>query len=233
MNTEIIQDLMDRAGQLCDAGSLAEALDLYSKVLSLDPAHHEACLMAGSIYGEFGQLDEAERLLTRAVESRPVDAASSLALAHVLRARGDSTSAIQVLERAAQSCPDDADIFCTLGGMLNESNRLADAIRHFEHAAAIDGSDARIRTTLNELIIRHADALEKSGDHERSFELIQPLLESEDPPLDAVLVFAKLSLIFETRDECRYLLKKLGERAQLSGGDRTAIDQALAWLDQG
>lgn len=223
---------MDRAEQLCDAGDLAEALDLYSKVLALDPNHHEACLMAGSINGEFGQLDEAERLLRKAVESQPDDAAAPLALAHVLRALGNTTGAIQVLERAVESCPNDADILCTLGGMLSESYRLVDAIRYFERAASLDSNDAKIRITLHALLVQHADALEKSGDHERSFELIQPLLESEDPPLDAVLVFAKLSPIFETRDECRYLLKKLGERAPLGAADRTAIDQALAWLDQ-
>lgn len=232
MNTENIQDLMDRAGQLCDAANLADALDLYSRVLAMDPAHHEACLMAGSIYGEFGRLDEAERLLEKAVESQPDDAAACLALAHVLRARENTAVAIQVLERAAESCPDDVDIFCTLGGMLNETNRLAEAIHRFEHAASIDNSNAKIRATLNSLIIRHAEVLEKSGGYERSFELIQPLLESENPPLDAVLLFAKLSIIFETRDECRYLLKKLGEHAPLSAADQTAIDQALAWLDK-
>lgn len=232
MNTENIQDLMGRAGQLCDVGNLADALDLYSKVLLLNPGHHEACLMAGSINGEFGQLDEARRLLGKAVELQPDDAAASLALAHVLRAAGDALGAIQALERAAASCPDDADIFCTLGGMLNESNRLADAIRYFERAVKLDSSDAKISTTLHALIIQHADALEKSGDYEQSFELIRPLLESVEPPLDAVLVFAKLSPIFETRDECRYMLNSLRERMQLSAVDKTAVERALAWLDQ-
>lgn len=223
---------MDRAEQLCDAGNLAEALDLYSKVLSLNPAHHEACLMAGSIYGEFGQLNEAQRLLDKAVESRPDNAAASVALAHVLRALGNAPAAIQVLERTAQICPGDAEVLCILGGMLNESNRLEEAIRHFERAANLDSNDAQIRTALHALLVQHADALEKRGEHERSLELIRPLLESEAPPLGAVLVFAKLSPIFETRDECRYMLKKLGESTTLSAADETAIAQALTWLDQ-
>lgn len=232
MNTETIQDLMGRAEQLCDAGNLADALDLYLKVLALEPAHHEACLMAGSIQGELGRLVEAEKLLTRAVESQPDDATSSLALAHVLRALGNVPTAIQVLERATQTCPEDAEILCTLGGMLNESNRLADAIHYFERASVLDGGNAQIRATLHALVVQRADALEKSGDHELAFELLRPLLESAEPPLDAVLVFAKLSVIFETRDECRYMLKKLERNANLSANEQTAINQALAWLDQ-
>ncbi len=232
MNTETIQDLMDHAEQLCDAGNLADALDLYSKVLSIDPDHHEACLMAGSIHGEFGRLNEAQRLLGKAVESRPDNAAASLALAHVLRALGNVPAAIQVLERAVQTCPGDAEVLCTLGGMLSESNRLMDAIRYFERAVSLNNSDNQVKTTLHALKIQYADALEKSGDHEQSFEVIRPFLESEDPPLDAVLVFSKLSVIFETRDECRYLLKKLRERTQLSAAEQTAVERALAWLDQ-
>lgn len=231
MNTVNILDMMDRAGQLCDTGNLAEALVLYSKVLSLSPDLHEACLMAGSIHGEFGQLEEAERLLVKAVESQLDDAAAFLALAHVLRARGNVGSAIQALERATLTCSDDVEIFCTLGGMLSESNRLADAIRHFERAVSLNDADNQIRTTLHALKVQYADALEKSGDYEQSLEVIRPSLESKEPPLDALLVFAKLSVIFETRDECRYLLKKRKERMQLSATDQAAIEQALAWLD--
>lgn len=232
MNTENITDLIEKASKLCDAGNLTEALALYSRILSQDPGHHEACLIAGSIYGETGQLDEAVRLLKKATELKPDDTAGYLTLAHVLRAQGDLPQAINKLESAVQTCPDDPEIYCTLGSMQHEAGQLAEAIKCFERAGQLDSDNTHARKMLESLLIHKADFLTSKGDHEQALEAVQPFLESENPPLGAVLVFAKLSPIFDTHDDCRFLLDKISERGSLSDAERDAIRQARAWLDQ-
>lgn len=232
MNAENLKSLIDEASRRCDAGDLPGALALYSRVLSEDPDNHEACLVAGSIYGETGQLAESVKLLKRATELRPGDAAGYLALAHVLRVQGDLPQAIANLENAAQACPDDAEVCCTLGSMQYEAGQLVEAIKHFERATQLDSDNAQARDMLNALLARHADMLERSGDHEQAFEVIQPLLESGNPPLGAVLVFARLSPVFDTQDDCRFLLEKISERNTLNDAERTAIQEAYSWLDR-
>ena len=232
MNAENITDLIEKASQLCDAGNLTEALAVYSRVLSQDADHHEACLVAGSIYGETGQLDEAAKLLKKATELKPDDAAGYLTLAHVLRAQGDLHQAINTLENAVLACPENVEVCCTLGSMRHDAGQLAEAIQCFERATQLDSDNTRAREMLNSLLIHNADILARNGNHAEALEAIQPFLESGNPPLSAVLVFATLSPVFDTRDDCRYLLDKISERGSLSDADRGAIQQARAWLDQ-
>src|SRR3989344_4244172 len=200
MNAENITDLIEKASQLCDAGNLTEALAVYSRVLSQDADHHEACLVAGSIYGETGQLDEAAKLLKKATELKPDDAAGYLTLAHVLRAQGNLAQAINTLENAVLACPENAEVHCTLGSMRYDAGQLAEAIKYFERATQLDNDNAK--KMLNSLLIHNADILARKGDHAEALEAIQPFLESENPPLGAVLVFATLSPVFDTQDDC-------------------------------
>lgn len=217
---------------MCDAGNLTEALTLYSRVLSEDANNHEACLVAGSIYGEKGQFDESVRLLKKATELKPADAAGYLALAHVLRAQGDLPQAIHKLESAMRTCPDDTEVYCTLGSIQYEAGQLAEAIKCFERATQLDNDNAQAKDMLDSLRIHNADLLAKKGEHAQALEAIQPFLESENPPLGAVLVFASLSPVFDTQDDCRYLLEKISKRDSLSDAEQDSIQQARAWLDQ-
>jgi tetratricopeptide (TPR) repeat protein len=228
-----IDELLEEADKLADAGNLQRALNLYTQILSQDERHQDACMMAGAIHGELGQFPEAEQLLRRAQALNPQDMAPFLMLSNMLRAQGKNQQAIENLKNAVEeTVVTDAEVFCFLGSMQSESGFVLDAIESFEIAHGLDQTDSKINEALISLRIQQADVLEKKGDHEASFELVQPLLESDDPPLDAVIVLAKLSPVFDTYDDCRYLLRRFQERGGLTENEDAVIQQALTWLDK-
>lgn len=91
----------------------------------MDPDNYDANLMAGSIYGEMGQLTQSVKHLTIAHELRPSDPASGLTLAHVLRAQDNTSLAIACLQRTVQAGASDPDIFILLGALQMETGQFA------------------------------------------------------------------------------------------------------------
>lgn len=226
------EKLLEEAEELAGSGNLQGALSLCNQILSQNAHHQEACIMAGAIHGELGQFLQAEQLLRKAQALASGDMTPYLMLSHVLRAQGKTLQAIENLQSAVSSGTKDAEIFCFLGSMQHESGFILDAIESFEAAHSISKTDATIKKTLASIRIQHADVLEKKGDHETSLEILRPLLESDDPPLDAVLVLAKLSPFFDAHEDCRYLLHRFQDRGGLTDIEHDAIQQALAWLDK-
>lgn len=223
--------LLEEAEKLASMGSLLDALGLCDRILSSDAHNQEACVMAGAIHGELGQFSQAEQSLRKAQALAPGDVTPYLILSHLLRSQGKAAEAIENLKTAVSNGTKDAEVFCFLGSMQHEAGSVLDAIESFEAAHDINDADDTIKQTLTSMRIQHADFLEKKGDHEMSLELVRPLLESDDPPLDAVLILAKLSPFFDTYDDCRYLLRRFQERAGLTEVEHDTINQALAWLD--
>lgn len=171
--------------------------------------NHEKAVIAGNRYLDF----------------EPDDQDIITAMADSLIALGRPEDAERFIMPATEKFPDNAVILIKAAYALSSQGRHGEALPFSHRALAIEPGSSMIQA-------RHFDVLEKHGDHEPAFELIKPMLESDNPPLWAALAFAKLSPVFDTRDDARYLLRKFSERTSLSDAERDAIQAAFAFLDQ-
>src|SRR5262245_60816944 len=67
----MIETLLETALRLRQAGRLAEAAEIYLRILEREPAHFEALHALGLVRYQSGQLEEAERLIAEAIAVKP------------------------------------------------------------------------------------------------------------------------------------------------------------------
>ncbi len=133
MTTYDIDATLKQASDILDSGDLDAAVGLYERVLTDAPDNHEACLMLGSLYGEFGRLPEAMELLQKAIELKAEDAAAGLVLARIYRETGRPDQAIKILEKANEVI-EDTEVTYTLATLEEEAGNREQAQRLLNRA---------------------------------------------------------------------------------------------------
>jgi predicted Zn-dependent protease len=145
-------------------------------------------------------------------------------LMRVLRKGGQPEEAGQFVNVALQKAPDNPFLLSQASSLLGEVGKHAEALIYGEAALRALPGDPNMRGG-------HAMVLARAVDHEAAFEMFVPLLESEKPPCDAVVMFSNISHLFDTKAECRRRLDVISTRPSLTGEERRAIQRAQAVLD--
>ncbi len=118
-------------------GNLAEAEQIYRKVLEADPNSAGAWHLLGVIAHQVGQQQVALEYITRAIELLPTDPGFHSNLGEVFRALGRHNEALVCYNKAIELQPSHAEAYSNMGNVLDELNRFDEARQALERALQI------------------------------------------------------------------------------------------------
>jgi predicted TPR repeat methyltransferase len=150
-------------------GRVAEAYEIYRRLLSQHPAHPDLLNLAGAAALQMGDHRAARRHLEAALAARPDFADAHANLATALQATGAHQDARRHLDRCLALKPDDLAAWGNLGNNLRLTERPAEACEAYRRALALAPSDRDIRCYLG-------DALLAAGRVEEAVETYRELL---------------------------------------------------------
>src|SRR5438552_18345246 len=113
-----VNDLLQSAAQLYQAGDLPLAISIYRQVLARDPLDPTATHYLGLALSRQGQSQPALELLTRSIELAPTEAAFRINFAQFLRALGKFDQAVEESQNAVRLAPQMAAAHNGLGVCL-------------------------------------------------------------------------------------------------------------------
>ncbi|KFL34789.1 hypothetical protein JU57_03955 [Sulfurospirillum sp. SCADC] len=122
---------------LRDKGKIDEAIEAFTKALSIDPQYGDAYYNLGVSLHDIGKLDEAVEAFTKALSLNPnyVEAYNNLGV--TLHAKGHIDRAIEAFIQALTIHPHYADAYYNLGNALYAKNKINQAMTAYEKAIAI------------------------------------------------------------------------------------------------
>jgi len=119
------------------AGDLAEARNLYQKILRKTPRHVDALYMLGTLLAEQGELDQALRYLSQASSLAPQSPMIHNNLANVYLKSGKLDQALASYQRVIQQSPNLPEPRFNLGYILLKQGKLEQAIASLEQAVSL------------------------------------------------------------------------------------------------
>jgi spermidine synthase/Tfp pilus assembly protein PilF len=126
---------------------IQSAMNIYKRVLELDPNSIEALNMLGTKFMNEGHLQTAEEYLRRAVHLKPNDAEAHYNLCLLLEITGRDAEALQHLQKAALDS-DFEDASVKLGLYFARKKRFSEAIPWFRRAIEINPMSTQSRIYL-------------------------------------------------------------------------------------
>jgi tetratricopeptide (TPR) repeat protein len=131
-------DIFLEAVRCEEGGKIAEASDLYSEILALDPSHAPACINLGTIHYNQRQFLEAERLYRQATEADPDYALAFFDLGNVLDELQLLPEAIDAYRAAIHLVPGYADAHYNLALAFERTGQRRKALRHWTAYLKLD-----------------------------------------------------------------------------------------------
>jgi protein O-GlcNAc transferase len=119
------------------AGRLADAEAIYSKILEGNPKHIDCLHLLGVVSLQSGRTDAAIELFDRAIDLNPDFAEAHNNLGVALQRRGDVEKALTHWERAATLKPDYVDAYKNLGRGFSALGRTGLALACWQRAIAL------------------------------------------------------------------------------------------------
>lgn len=153
-----------RAAELHRQGHLAEAAELFERVVATEPRHFYALNMLGMIAAQKGEPARAVALIRKAIATDPLHAGIAdayLNLGSALQECGDFGGAVACFDRVLGSRPDDARAHSNKGAALAMRGHLEAALESIDRAIALRPDDARAHANRGSLLmelLRPADA---------------------------------------------------------------------------
>jgi predicted TPR repeat methyltransferase len=161
---------------------LAEAEEVYRRILEVAPDHHHALHYAGVLAHQQGRSDEAVALIEKSLALAPGRADCYSNLGIVLQAQGRLDDAIAAHQRAISLDPNHANAHSNLGVLLRATGKPVEAEASYRTAIRLDPD--------------HIDAYTNLG----------VLLNGLKRPEEAVACFCKVILLRPKHREARRLL---------------------------
>ena len=158
-----VQTRFEEALALHQNGSLAQAREIYLRVLEMHPGHADAHHLAGVIAYQSGNLRQAADLIGRAIELNPGMVAAYSNRGLVLRDLRRPEEALASYDRALALKPDLAVAHCNRGLVLQDLGRLDDAVASYDTALGLQPDYAEARAN-------RGDALKELGRLEDALE---------------------------------------------------------------
>jgi protein O-GlcNAc transferase len=149
--TLTVERALSLAGQLREAGGIAEAEILCKKVLQADPRHPQALHLAGALAHQRGDLAAAARLFRQSVEANPRFAEAHSSLGRVLRDQGQLDEAVVSYRMATSVDPESATAHNDLGNVLVEQGNWDEAAACYRRALELRSAYAEAHNNLGNL----------------------------------------------------------------------------------
>jgi len=132
-----LSDIFASAVQFHHAGRLAEAEQLYRRVLAAEPRHADSLHRLGVIAYQAGQPASAVELIRKAIAQRAVAAPYHLHLGLALAALGQMDEAVAASRVALKLDPGQPDIHNNLGVLLMQQGQWEEAAQGYRQAIAL------------------------------------------------------------------------------------------------
>ncbi len=133
------------------AGRLAEAVQIYQKILLADPDNADALHLMGNAACQLGDVDFSIALISRASNLFPKNTAYLNSLGMAYRAKNLFDSAMDCYSRVLEIEPNSASAYFGIGNTLQCQGRLDDAVKNFSKALALNPGFIEARYNLANL----------------------------------------------------------------------------------
>lgn len=157
-----LDDALNAAIQLHQAGRLQDAEKVYRQLLAVQPNHPEVLHLLGLCAHQKGEHAVAESLVRAALGAQPAHPAAHNSLGAVLLELGRAEAALEALQRAVTLNPAYAEAWTNRGIALGELRRSDEALASYDEALRL-GYDSPLlhfnRARLLQLLGRHEEAL--------------------------------------------------------------------------
>lgn len=128
----------ERADELHGAGRLAEAIEIYSRLLQSHPRDPELLMARSAAYIESGEYERGARDAIAAFELNTESAAAAFNAGLALDLSGSADESIEWFERACAIDPEYGKAHAGLANALYDQGRYADAAARYEVASRLD-----------------------------------------------------------------------------------------------
>ena len=125
-----------------EQGKLEEAVEAYSKALTIKPNHAEAYNNMGTALQNQGKLEEAIEAYNKALTIKPDYAEAYNNMGTALQNQGKLEEAIEAYNKALTLKPDNAEAFYNMGIALKELGKLEEAIEAYNKALELKPDNA-------------------------------------------------------------------------------------------
>lgn len=161
-----LDDALNAAIQLHQAGRLQDAENVYRQVLAVQPRHPEALHLMGLCAHQKGDHATAAKLIRTALEIQPAHPAAHNSLGAVQLALGQAGAALEALQRAVELSPAYAEAWTNRGIALGELRRSDEALASYDEALRLGYDNPLLhfnRARLLQLLGRLEEALGAYG----------------------------------------------------------------------
>jgi len=132
-------------------GNFVEAVEIFRRLITLDPSHASALNYLGYMFAERGEnLAEAESLIAKALQSEPDNPYFIDSMGWVYYMTGRFEQARAELERAVSLMPDDATLREHLGDAYMALDRVQQAIEQWRRALELDPGREAARKKIDD-----------------------------------------------------------------------------------
>lgn len=176
------QDFYLAADALCKQEKWQEAINHYSRAVSLDPSMWQAYFDMGTVMNVLNNKASALVCLHRAADCAPDNARVWTRLGTVLRSVGRHEESLAAQEKALALEPDHPSVNYNLGMLYQEMNQPARAVEYFDKALACTREDPVFPQVYAESRWMRAQALLRMGDYEQGWPAYEARLDLDRIP---------------------------------------------------
>ena len=144
-------------------GKLDEAIEAYTKALSINPDYADAYNNMGNALKDKGKLKEAIEAYNKALSIKPNYAEAYNNTGNALRDRGMLEEAIDAYNKALSIKPNYAEAHNNMGNVLQDQGKLEEAIEAYNKATSINPDYAQAHYNLG-VTLKEQGELEKAID---------------------------------------------------------------------
>lgn len=175
-----IEEALALAIEHHNAGRLAEAEDIYERILAALPTHHDALHLLGLVANEKGDNERAVSLIEQAISIAPNvgEMHGNLGLAFLDLGRFED--AVEHFKTALTLNPDFAEGHNNLGLVQQDLDHLDDAVSSFENAIALNPEFAEAHSNLGNVLKILGRLTEAEPSHRRAIEIAPEFAEAHN-----------------------------------------------------
>lgn len=246
-----IQQVFASASQYHQAGRLAEAEQLYRRILSAAPHHADSLHRLGLIAYQAGRPDFAVDLLRQAITQDKKAARYHAHLSLALGALGQWEEAVASSRAAIRLEPNQPDSHNNLGVLLMQLGRLDEAANCYRQTIALAPDIADAHNNLGNVLLQQGRAGEAAQSYRQALDLVPDFAQAHTALGNALLDLGQTDEAIlhhrkaielrpdfaDAHNNLGNTLWKLGRLEEASGHFRTAIglnpDFVLAYSNLG
>ena len=142
-------------------GKLEEAIEAYTKAISLKPDFAEAYNNMGNVLQEQGKLEEALEAYKKALSIKPNNSEAYNNMGNALQDIGKLEEATVAFNKAISLKPDNADAYYNIGNVFRNQGKLEEALEVYKKAISIKPDYAEVYNNMG-IVLKNQGRLEEA-----------------------------------------------------------------------